>query len=168
MALEVSEILEYIMWLVWSCLTHTPAALKNPIHAILFTSQDVLAQSTCLVTFAPGLLDRLKATSPPTVTFFKSLPTRLKKHWAVYLLVLEKPSCRPKIYVGSGSHVVSGIWERFNQYDNNTNLPMYVKRALDDGYTIVHKGILCWCPLPSALTRTPLRGLFLVLETVST
>jgi hypothetical protein len=148
----------------------TPAALKNPILAILFSSQDFLAQllSTSLVTFAPGLLDRLKATSPPTITFFKSLPTRLKKHWAVYVLVLEKRSYRPKIYVGSGTHAVSGIWERFNQYDNNTNIPMYVKRALDDGYSIVHKGLLCWCPLPSAVTRIPLRALFLVLETVST
>lgn len=67
-----------------------------------------LLSSTSLAS-APGLFEVLQASTPPTVSYFKSLPTDCKKLWAVYLLVLEKLSCRPKIYIGSGTDAKSGI-----------------------------------------------------------
>lgn len=41
--------------------------------------------------------------------YFKSLPTYCKKLWAVYVIVLEKRRCRPKIYIGSGTEKASGV-----------------------------------------------------------
>jgi hypothetical protein len=49
-------------------------------------------------------------------------------------------------------------------YTSGTNLPKYVKKALDDGYTIVHKGLLCWIPIPIASLHPTTRLLFLALE----
>lgn len=166
MAPEASVILEYVVWLVWTFLTLTPAKLKNPIHAIILTTQDVVEKlmSDSLLAFAPGLLYVLQANVPPSIAYFKSLPTYCKKLWAVYVIVLEKRRCRPKIYIGSGTEKASGVSTRLQQYDNMVNLPRYVKAALDDGYTITYKGLLCWTPLPKAATRFALRVLFLALE----
>lgn len=67
MAPEVSDILEDVVWLVWSFLTLTPAKLKNPIHVIILTTQDVVEKlmSDSLLAFAPGLLDVPQANVPP-------------------------------------------------------------------------------------------------------
>jgi hypothetical protein len=42
MAAEVSEILEYIMWLVWTCFSLTPDKLKTPVFLMVIASQDIL------------------------------------------------------------------------------------------------------------------------------
>jgi hypothetical protein len=166
MAVTAANAVEYVMWLTWSCLTLTPANLKNPVFAMIFSTEDVLEQlmSDSLLVFAPGLLDVLQATTPPSVPYFKSLPADIKKHWAIYLLVLEKPGCRHKIYIGSGTDRDRGGAKRFWQYDTKRSLPRYVERALNDGYTIVHKGLLCWSPNPTTAKRVAVRALFLAIE----
>jgi hypothetical protein len=160
------EVLDYIVWLIWSCLTLTPTKLKNPAFAMALSTLDVLEQllSDSLLIFAPVLLDVVQASTPPSMSYFKNLPTDVRKCWAVYLLVLEKPGCRPKIYVGSGTNRVGGAAKRFQDYDNQTTLPIYIRRALKDSYTIVHKGLLCWSPLPAPSKRFPVRALFLAIE----
>jgi hypothetical protein len=117
-------------------------------------------------TFAPGLLDVLQSKTAPTISYFKSLPLHLVKLWAVYLLVLGKPGHRPKVYIGSGTESRSVVCTRIGQYNRGFSLPTYVRRALNDGYTISHKGLLCWSPLPTAAERYPLRALFIVAEAV--
>lgn len=43
-------------------------------------------------------------------------------------------------------------------------LPYYIEKALDEGYTIVHKGLLCWIPIPTAALLPVTRLLFVALE----
>jgi len=88
MASTASNILEYVVWLVWNLLTLTPAKLQNPIFPMVLT-QDVLEQllSDSVLVFAPCLLDVFQAATPPSVAYLKSLPTDIIKRWAVYLLV---------------------------------------------------------------------------------
>jgi hypothetical protein len=50
-------------------------------------------------------------------------------------------------------------------YDNRHRMPQYVGKAVDEGYTITHKGVLCWTPIPPATGRFPMRSLMLLLET---
>jgi hypothetical protein len=78
---EVLDVFEYMLWLIWMCLSLTPAILKNPVYAMVLSTQDVLEQlmSDSLLVFVPGLLEVLKATTPPTIAFFKTLPTEVKK-----------------------------------------------------------------------------------------
>jgi hypothetical protein len=169
-----TSIMEYVLWLVWTFLTLTPAKLKNPVCAILLTTQDVVAKlmSDSLLAFAPGLLDILQASVPPSIDFFKSLPTFFEKRrgiyakrWAVYAIVLEKKLCRSKLYIGVSTHSEGGVRQRLLQYENLENISTFVHAGMRDGYEITHKGLLCWAPLPTAAARFPLRVLFLVLET---
>jgi hypothetical protein len=144
----------------------TPAARKNGVFALVLPTEQVLEQLVLgsHFNFAPGLLDVLQSRTSPTISYFKSLPLHLVKLWAVYLLVLEKPGHRPKVYIGCGTESRSGVCTRIGQYNKGENLAMYVQRALDDGYTISHKGLLCWSPLPTAAERYRLRALYLVAE----
>jgi hypothetical protein len=157
-----STILEYVVLMLWTLFTQAPAKLQNPAHAMIFTTADVVRQLLLSesVTFAQGLLAVLQAATPPSTAYFKTLPAEAKSSWGVYLLVLEKDRCRPRIYVGSGTHTKRGVETRLEDYD----LPKYVKLALDDGYTIVHKGLLCWAPIPVAGARYTLCALMLALE----
>lgn len=55
MAPEVSNIFEYIVWLVWCYLSLTLARLKNPVFALVLSTEDVLQQlfADSLLAFAP-------------------------------------------------------------------------------------------------------------------
>jgi hypothetical protein len=170
MAPTTTDIIVFAIWLTWACLSLTPEALKNGIYALVIPTQEVLKQIllSSEMSFAPGLLDVLQSKTPPTISFFKSLPLYLDKIWAVYLLVLQKPSHRPKIYIGCGTEKRTGVATRMGQYKRGENLPRYVQLALDDKYTISHKGLLCWSPLPTAAERPRLRAAFILLEAAFT
>ena len=94
----------------------------------------------------------------------KSLPTNFHKRWAVYLLVLEKPFCVPRVYIGSGTEKTYGVQYRMSSYSNLSMLSRYTEEAIKDGYIITHKGLLLWAPIPSAKDVPILRALFLLLE----
>lgn len=154
---------EYILWVTWSLLTLVPKMLKNPVHDMLYPTQDVLEDMLSKVTFAAGLIDVLLSSSPPTIDFFKSLPTHSKNLWGVYLILLEKASCRPKIYIGS-SVKVAGMNTRFTSYNDGHPSPQCVQHTIDNGFTITYKGVLCWTtvptsfePIPNAFTPSPTR-----------
>lgn len=166
MAVEATTILQLILSLAWTCLFTTPTNQKNPLLTQVFTSQLILEQiaSTTSLVFAPGLFEAIQAAAPPTIEYFKTLPTDTTKRWAVYLLVLEKATCRPKIYVGSGTESQYGVSVRLSQYDRKNSLPRYVQQAIDDGYIIVHKGLLCWTAIPPPSLVPKIRLLFFLLE----
>lgn len=163
-----AAILEYMVWLLWTCISETRPKLKNPVFDMVLTSSATIAQlmASSLIVFAPGLLDVLHSETPPAVAYFINLPTDVVKLWAVYVLVLTKPNCRPRIYVGSGTAKKRGVELRFSQYDTKRALPRSIERALDEGYTIISKGLLAWAPIPSATLRFPVRALFLALESI--
>jgi hypothetical protein len=140
--------------------------MKNGVFALVIPTQEVLAQLVMAshFSFAPGILDVLQSKTPPTISYFKSLPRHFSKIWAVYLLTLEKPNHRPKIYIGCCTEKRSGVLTRMGQYKRGENLPRFVERAIKDKYTITHKGLLCWAPLPTASKRSRLRAVCLLLE----
>ncbi|TVY33438.1 Aconitate hydratase, mitochondrial [Lachnellula subtilissima] len=127
--------------------------------------------STLSLVFAPGLFEVLQASTSPTVAFFKTLPTiaRGEHKWAIYLLVLEKVGHRPKVYIGSGTNSSNSVASRLSQYHaTSTTLPFYVRRALEDGFTIEYKVLLCSAPIPSWGMVPTSRALFLALEATFT
>jgi hypothetical protein len=168
--LEMATLLQLVLLLIWTCLSTTPEKRKHPIFTKVLSSQDVLGQllSSTSPSFALGLFEVLQASTPPAVSYFKSLPTESKKRWAIYLLVLEKLGSRPRIYVGSATTARAGARLRLNTYDQGTLLLRYVEKALKEGYTIVHKGCLCWSPLPGAGEVPQIRVLFIALEAAFT
>jgi hypothetical protein len=122
------------------------------------------------LSFAPGLLDVLQSSSPPSLDFFRSLPPPPlgEKVWAVYALLLEKAGYPAQLYIGSGTHSLSGVNIRFRDYDQGKNLPRFVQATLEQGYTISYRGLLCWAPLPSDSLIPSARVRFVAVEAVFT
>lgn len=58
---------------------------------------------TCKVKWAPGLIDALSSTTPPTIAFFESLPYVDTTDFVVYALVIEKLGELTYLYPGSGT-----------------------------------------------------------------
>ena len=48
--------------------------------------------------------------------------------------------------------------------DSKSAIPKYMDQALKEGYTITHKGLLAWCPLPAAVDVARFRLLFVAME----
>jgi hypothetical protein len=162
---------QLVLSTTWTCLCDTPSWQKNSLFARFFTSQADLEEvaSTASIAFAPGLFEVLQAATPPTVEFFKTLPTDTTAlRWGIYVIVFEKTGCRPIIYIGSGTNTYGGVRSRLKQYDDGFLLPRYVAKALDDGFDIVHKGLLCWIPKPTASNVPVQRLLFFALEATFT
>jgi hypothetical protein len=72
------------------------------------------------------------------------------------------------VYIGSGTDARDGIRGRLRQYDTEMNIGASVWKALQNGYTIVHIGLICWAPLPSAAWVPQLRTFFLAIEAAFT
>ncbi|OQO03108.1 hypothetical protein B0A48_11363 [Cryoendolithus antarcticus] len=120
---------------------------------------------------ALGLDSVLSSETPPTIRFFKNLPSPSKtiKQWGDYAVVLEHPRSPPKLYIGSGTDATDSIRRRCTTYLNGTSkLPELVKQALDDGYKISSVGMLCWTDLPLPHLVPKLRARLLVIEAAFT
>ncbi|EEY18532.1 conserved hypothetical protein [Verticillium alfalfae VaMs.102] len=120
------------------------------------------------IRFPAGLLDILQSSDPPSIEYFKTLPLGPPSCWGVYALTLERPGFRPRLYVGSGTSygtpTAGGVALRFKQYDDGFLVPRFVKASLDHGFTITHKGLLCWMLRPAAAGVPVNRLFFLILE----
>lgn len=138
MAFQAETLLQLVLLITWTVLNRTPANQKKPHFTKYIPSQaalDTLASQVSLI-FAPGLLDAVQASTPPTIRYFKTLPTIIKgdgtpKRWAVYLLVLEKAGCR--IYISSGTNSAEGVRGRFYCYCAGNMLPRYVEKSVQEG-----------------------------------
>ena len=161
-----TAILQFVILITWQCLTDTRSHLKNKLFDQFFTSISVLEDiaSSAALQFDPGLLDVVNGAIPPTTEFFKTLPSHLSSCWGVYVIVLRKAEFRPKFYVGSGTHARRGITARLRTYDRGYPLSQWVQHAVEDGYKVVHKGVLCWIPIPAAAQVPIDRLLILALE----
>ena len=163
MSLDVKSLPQLILLLIWTCLNTHAVVYKHSTFVKVLSSEDLIEQllSSNSLVFAPGLSDVVRSSTPPAVAWFKSLPTNNKKVWGIYLLVLEKQDSRVKIYIGSGTSVSGGLSNRLGHYDQKRLLPRHVKTALDEGYTITHKGLLCSASIPS-VSEVPMTRLFFV------
>ena len=153
MAFEAATILQFVLLAAWACLNDTHVNQKHVLFGQYFPTQADLDDIASLISlvFAPGLFEVLRAATPPTIAYFKTLPTSDYRLWAIYAIVLEKAGSRPRLYIGSGTGSRDGVHTRLLQYDNLGALPRYVSSSIDEGYTIVHEGLLCWIPIPVSI-----------------
>lgn len=102
----VTTIFQFILMMTWTCLNDTPNSQKNVYFLHYIPSKAALEEIASLtsITFASGLFNVLQAASPPTIEYFKTLSTEILACWAVYIVILEKLHCRPRIYIGSGTN----------------------------------------------------------------
>ena len=160
---------QFVTEQLWACLSTAPRGQKNAIYSsILPTYEAVEEMMSCRpVSFAPGLYTVLQSSTPPDTSFFKALPTQSEKRWGIYLLTLEKPGSRSKVYIGSGTGARWGVSARLRNYDNKTTLPTYVAKAFENGFNIVTKAfyagwrslLQAWCQPFECFSRPKRRSL---------
>jgi hypothetical protein len=119
----------------------------------------------CPLTYAPNLLQVLKCSNPPPISFFRTLPEPTNNvTWGVYAMLLEKDDSPARLYVGSGTRVSGSVQARFRDYDKPANHPRLVKCYVQKGCRISHIGLLAWCPVPVAHRVATLRVRMVTIE----
>ncbi|KAF2478895.1 hypothetical protein BDY17DRAFT_60980 [Neohortaea acidophila] len=154
-----------MLLICWACLS--VEAYICPVYRTVFPTYDQFRSVFVLMgfTFVDGLLDVVRAGSPPALSFFESLPSAIPRHaWGVYVLVLKKPGYKSLIYVGSGTEAKTGIRSRLRDHATRRTVPSGVEKAYAAGYTISHSAVLAHCPLPSAANVPLFRLVVLALE----
>ncbi|KAG7407727.1 ATP synthase subunit beta [Fusarium oxysporum f. sp. rapae] len=145
-----------------------PSWFINPNHKAVFGDRSVYDELVALypLSVAPSLADVMAASTPPSSSVFTSLPgVTPEKSWAVYGLWFVKPGGPPKLYCGSGTNAITGVESRLESYKPGANnLPRFVNKAFNEGYTLSHSGLFCWTALPSDALVARLRARFLLLE----
>lgn len=164
----MADVMSFVLTAAWTILSTVSPTMKNNVFDVVFPDQAALEQMAASLNliFASNLLKILQSTSPPTIQFFKTLPPCVKhsRVWAVYLLTLERPGYKSKIYIGSGTQSVQGVWARKKQHDIGDTCPLHVQNALRNEYKITHMGLLCHCSVPAIHLRPTVRTFFVVLE----
>jgi hypothetical protein len=107
---DTQDTSKYVEWLMYALLSRTERSRKNLVHDRQFPTQDAMqaVMDSAAFEWAPGLLTAIKSDKPPTTTYFKSLPMK-PDSWAIYVLVLEKPGTRARVYISSGTSAGQGI-----------------------------------------------------------
>lgn len=166
MASEAGTLCQFVLEHAWNCLNNTPKLRKRPEFGNQFGSYDALKSAAANVSlqFAPGMLDVVQNPEPPSIQYFKNLPTVSVSRWAIYAFVLEKPGSRALLYFGSGTNTEGGVNARLAQYARGYRIPVLMQQALDDGYKITHRGLICWISIPAARIVSITRVLFYLLE----
>lgn len=171
---ELRELVDAYVWL--SANVEAPVWWKSPIYKDVLGKSEERYEEICSYTplhFAPNMLEVLQSPTPPSVEFFRALPDptvgkKAKKIWAIYAVLMEKVGQRPRVYFGSGTNRQRGVKVRLATYDNGTHVPRLVQCALDQGFTISHRGLLCWGDLPPTTLAPIVATRFLALEATFT
>lgn len=98
---------EYMLDISWRCLTAPSASVLPRFTIVAPTRSDLSSLFRFLrLTFCRGLLDVVKASEPPPVEWFETLPNCLlldqipNRSWGVYVIILKKDGQRPRLYNG--------------------------------------------------------------------
>lgn len=147
---DYASLLEFVMAATWACVDQQHPGAKNALYTRFFTCYEDIEMIALAanISFAPGLMDIVRCVQSPSIEYFKSLPTEVADRWAVYAILMEKTEHRPRLYVGVGTGDGHGVASRLKNYECNNSLPLHVRNSLEEGYRIVHKGLLLWIPIP--------------------
>lgn len=143
-----------ICWTLLHCLT----AWINPAFQVLVSTTEVLTHLlvSAHLTFCHGLKEVLSAPTPPPIRWFQQFDPHIPKDsWGIYLMVLEKDSHKPGIYIGSSVAVRQGIQARILEHKRGHKVPFRVKQLKDEGYRIVHIAILTYMQILTPPNGTP-------------
>lgn len=75
MDFSCKTLIEILVMLIWACLC--VPVYKNPLFTQFFFAEDFVSElcNAASLSFCPGLLQVIQASTPPAVSFFKNLPT---------------------------------------------------------------------------------------------
>lgn len=123
-------------------------------------------------------MEVINSDTPPDPDWFLQLATKVLGLWGIYVASLGKAGYPPIEYCGEGSEAIRGLPSRMADYDkfnkarpnvsDKSSCPSQVRKALNDGYKIVHIGVLAWMPIPPAKYQPRCRVLCYSMESTFT
>lgn len=165
MAFAAQTMLSLLLYLLWTLLNNK--SWSKSVFRLALKSEDFISEQLTAAgfVFAPGLFSVLQHSSPPSISWFESLPATIPaKAWGVYAITLSHQTLVPILYIGSGTAAQQGVKQRLQNYDDEKLLPSTIDNALELGYTITHKAMLVHCPLPTAAAVPLLRTVIIAIE----
>lgn len=166
---DATDIASLMLLICWTLL-QTPSWI-NPRFIHVLSTQAILSAlfEQAGISFCPGLSDIIRAATSPPLSWIEDLSDYIPKNvWGVYVLVLRHPSRTPYLYIGAATAYVRGARARISEHGRGILSPQHVATALDSGYTISHRALLCHCPIPVPAEVPRLRTLIIVLEAALT
>jgi hypothetical protein len=151
---------------VWMCLSNQPDHCKNAYFNQFLKSSSVVEEiaTESKIKSASSLPAYMNGPKPDNIDYFKTLPTECGTDWCCYAAILEKPGCKPRVQIGSGTHGTFGGQRRLDDYPNERALPSLVLKALNEGFVITHVGVLCTASKPEAADQPLTRLVFVAIE----
>jgi hypothetical protein len=75
-SLTATTVVGLVLVLQWTYISSATKNWKHPFHEVISPTMEVLegVLNSNPFSFAPGLFEVLKSTTPPTLAFFQSLP----------------------------------------------------------------------------------------------
>lgn len=92
----------------------------------------------------------MQCATPPSLSWFQTLPIAPFHVWGIYVPILERTGSIPLFYIGSGTRANGDVRARLLEYDRGYHLSNNLEEALRSGYTIVSNHLLVQCPIPAA------------------
>lgn len=109
----IMELAKYIVDKCWSCIQKFLSL--NLTLGFIFPAIERLQDVFNLagVEFCTGLWDVVCGSAPPPFTWLVGLANDIPPHvWGIYVIVFQKQSEKPRIYIGSGTAVSQGARAR--------------------------------------------------------
>lgn len=106
----------------------------------------------------------MQCATPPSLSWFQTLPTAPFHVWGIYVPILERTGSIPLFYIGSGTRANGDVRARLLEYDRGYHLSNNLEEALRNGYTIVSNHLLVQCPIPAAADVPRVRVTFVAME----
>ncbi|KAH5404108.1 hypothetical protein HBI52_001540 [Parastagonospora nodorum] len=147
---DVQSLMDAYLWEAINL--DAPTWWLHPIFMTLWSDKgafEQICEAAPQLTFAPGLAEVLDSPTPPTLEYFRSLPTVInsewRKHWAIYVHIYELEGRKPRLYLGSAT-AQRGATPRLDTYEKATGptLPRFVKKAIAQGFRKTRTALLAW------------------------
>lgn len=141
-------------------LVHGDPSISNPNKKVLLDTSPVDFLDRVPILCHPKLPDAINADVPPSFTYFLNLPiiadtkpATLKLYYLVYVVCLlpaaSHSTDNPLVNIGSAANTLGGAVPRMNNYETQAATPgKHVREALEEGYEIVHIGLLLLLDIP--------------------
>lgn len=142
-------------------LLHADPMIALPTKQKLLNDDDINFLRTIPMHCVPELPFTILQDEPPSFEFFMNLPNVfdidrgiLRQSYLIYGLCLVKKGAISLLSIGSASRLDGSAVKRMDEYDRGVTLPLYVQKALEDGYEIVHICVILLMDVPQEI-RTP-------------
>ncbi|KAH0005412.1 hypothetical protein KCU78_g12879, partial [Aureobasidium melanogenum] len=172
---DADNTLDLMVDMTDNCLSNTPSEKKQVIFETVmpdFDAVEDLHYTALNMKFADGFYDTAMAPHPPEASYWLSTPSIYSFNdsfkFGAYVGVMRKDGHPDRVYFGAAAHATEGHKARRRNYTEGILLPVRVKDFIEDGWDLIHIGMVVWMDMPPFNMRPKMRLLILAIEATLT